>query len=177
MLGRCSNASILNSNDLSTKPSDSWVDFGDGMKSLIDIDSIFPKETRTKVPDLGRLEKNCLTHTLNDFLDLSVQEYSASYISHSEAPFDYPFSHLKEEIEKALYFHEQTKELAFPQYNEVALGIYIILSKLFPPCLNKYLVESYEKKLDKYGFKKICEHKKVYDQVRTKEKARAANAN
>ncbi len=98
---------------MSTKPSESWVDFGDGMKSLIDIDSIYPKETWTKIPDLGRLEKNCISHTLNDFLDLSVQEYSASYISHSEAPFDYPFSHLKEEIEKALSFNEYTKDFPF----------------------------------------------------------------
>lgn len=28
-----------------TIPSESWVDFGDGQKSLINIDSIYPVET------------------------------------------------------------------------------------------------------------------------------------
>lgn len=52
----------------STAAMESWVDFGDGHKSLIDIDSIYPVE-RTSVPDMNRIAKQCLIHTINDFLD------------------------------------------------------------------------------------------------------------
>lgn len=41
-----------NSGIWATAPSESWVDFGDGQRSLIDIDSIYPVETKTKIPDL-----------------------------------------------------------------------------------------------------------------------------
>lgn len=47
---------------------ESWVDFGDGHKSLIDIDSIYPVE-KALVPDMNRIAKQCLIHTINDFLD------------------------------------------------------------------------------------------------------------
>ena len=47
-----SHSLIKNSGLATTIPSESWVDFGDGQKSLINIDSIYPVETQTKIPDI-----------------------------------------------------------------------------------------------------------------------------
>jgi len=52
------------------------LDLGDGQKSLIDLDSLYLPEQKTPLPDLPRVNKAVLAHTLNDFMDMSIHEYS-----------------------------------------------------------------------------------------------------
>lgn len=77
--------------------------------------------------------------------------------------YDFPFDNLCKEIKECLTFAQATKDLAFPQYNEVATGIFVILSKIFPPSLNKYIAESYQQYIDKYAKSMLWELKPAYE--------------
>ncbi len=83
----------------STAPSE-MVDLGDGQASLIDIDSVYQMGTNSEVPDLKRVEKVCLGHCLNDFLDMSIHEYSVQYVSHTKCGFDGPLPELCVEMQE-----------------------------------------------------------------------------
>ena len=74
------------------------VDMGDGQQTLVDIDALYASEAKTRVPDIPWVDKVCLTHALNDFLDMSLHEYSVHYISHTQMPADGPFPDIAREV-------------------------------------------------------------------------------
>ena len=42
----------------STEPTESFIDFGDGCKSIVDLDTLYAVETKTNVPDFKRIDKS-----------------------------------------------------------------------------------------------------------------------
>jgi len=73
------------------------------------------------------------------------------------------------------FFKNSSKELNFYVWNEVANGFTVILSQIFPPCLNKYLADYYKYHLKKYAKERIKKEKKLYDSKRAKEETRKQN--
>lgn len=131
-------------------------------------------EQKTPLPDIPRVNKAVLGHALNDFMDMSIHEYSTQYISHSKCSFDGAFVDLMDEIKGRLvkFFKSSSRELNFYVWNEVANGFTVILSQIFPPCLNKYLADYYKYHLKKYAKERIKKEKKLYDRKTVKEETR-----
>ena len=92
-----------------------------------------------------------------------------SYISHSDAPLDGPFNNLKKQICDHIDFKSFAKHMNFKIWNEVVNGMCTILSKIFPPCLNKEILKQYEKQIDKHAKDKLRKEKEIFDRNRTKE--------
>ena len=83
---------------------------------------------------------------------MSSHEYSIQYLSHTQAAFDGHFPLLETDMKAQFksFFHKSMSQLSFTVWCEVAEGYCIILSQLLPPCLNKYLVDLFDKYLKGY---------------------------
>jgi len=124
-----------NSSQQSTAPSEMIVDMGDGHQTLVDIDALYASEAKTGAPDIPRVDKVCLTHALNDFLDMSLHEYSVHYISHTQLPADGPFPEIAREVLESTdnFFKATASQLPYDIWVQVAEGYKMILSSVGPP--------------------------------------------
>lgn len=73
------------------------------------------------------------------------------------------------------FLRKSLKELTFSIWNEVVDGYTIILTQILPPCLNKYLVDNYDRYLQKYALKTVQKEKIIFEKSRAKKASRHTN--
>ena len=73
------------------------------MNYILDIDMMYGKEYESKIPSIGKQERECIKQTLIDVMDISMNEFSMHYILHSDNEYMAPFRDLKKRIEHELF--------------------------------------------------------------------------
>ena len=129
---------------------------------ILDIDMMYGKEIESKIPSIGRQERECIKQIIIDVMDISMNEYSMHYVLHSENEFMTPFKDLKKRIEKEFFKFYKTscESIPFKLWNEIITEHCTVLSTFLPSWIMKdlhkhkfYFVKKYIKNRIKFHLK------------------------
>ena len=138
------------------------TDQEDKKSYILDIDMMYGKEIESKIPSIGRQERECIKQIIIDVMDISMNEYSMHYVLHSENEFMTPFKDLKKRIKKEFFKFYKTscESIPFKLWNEIITEHCTVLSTFLPSWIMKdlhkhkfYFVKKYIKNRIKFHLK------------------------
>mmetsp|Transcript_1559 Transcript_1559/g.1851 ORF Transcript_1559/g.1851 Transcript_1559/m.1851 type:complete len:334 (-) Transcript_1559:567-1568(-) len=127
-----------------TQPdSERIVEFEDGKHTVIDLDLLYGRESQTGAPPFERARREMCRLLLVDLLDLSLDEYSAHYVCHSEARLGSPVTSIRARVGEQLrqFFEDGVKTAPFGLWSQVAAEHHQALAGVLPLWLRKDLVD------------------------------------
>ncbi len=148
------------------------TDPDDEMNYILDIDMMYGKEYESKIPSIGKQERECIRQIIIDVMDLSMNEFSMHYILHSDNEYMAPFKDLKKRIEEELFKFYKTscENVPFKLWSEIIKEHSIILSSILPVTVMKDLNKHKFSFVRKYTKNRIKVQLKNYSKITKKAK-------
>lgn len=155
------------------EPKNSFVDAmmtdqEDENNYVLDLEMMYGNEVDSNIPNMEKQQRECLKQILVDVTDLSMNEYSMHYISHSSNEYMAPFNDLKSKIKSELFrfYKSSCESIPFKLWSEIIDEHCEILSTFLPISIQKELneyrlnfVQKYTKNRIKVQLKKFSEKK------------------
>lgn len=142
------------------------------MNYILDIDMMYGKEVESKIPSIGKQERECIKQIIIDVMDISMNEFSMHYILHSDNEYMAPFKDLKKRIVQELFEFYKTscENVPFKLWSEIIDEHSKVLSDVLPVSILKDLNKHKFNFVRKYTKNRIKVQLKNYSKITKKAK-------
>lgn len=138
---------------------------------VLDLDLLYGNDPDTLIPNIDKQHRECIKQILVDVVDLSLNEYSMHYISHSENEYMAPFNDLKSKVKNELFkfYKSSCESIPFKQWSEMIDEHSKILGGFMPVTIMKELHEYRFSFMTKYTKNRIKSQLKKFSQNKANE--------